>query len=44
MNMNNDKMFACVQCIFKTIRKGDLTKHVKRVHLKIKNMKCKQHL
>ena len=43
MNQNNDiiKMFACVQCAYKTVRKGDMTKHKKHVHdnyLKLNNL------
>jgi hypothetical protein len=40
MNMNNDKMFACSQCVYKTVRKSDLTRHKKSIHLKIKDVIC----
>ena len=40
MNMNNDKMFVCDQCIFTTVHKCSLTRHVKSLHNKIRNIKC----
>ena len=40
MNMNNDKMFVCDQCIYETVRKSDLKRHKKTIHDKIKDIKC----
>jgi hypothetical protein len=40
MNLNNYKMFAYNQCIYKTVCKSDLKRHVKSIHAKIRNIKC----
>jgi hypothetical protein len=41
MNLNNDKMFVRDQCIYKTVRKGDLNRHIKRIHIKMRDFECK---
>ena len=40
MNMNNDKMFVCDQCVYKTNQKNNLNRHKKMVHNNIKDFKC----
>ena len=39
MNMNNDKMFVCDQCISETVRKSDLKRHIKKLStIKLKTL------
>ena len=41
-SLNNDKFFVCNQCNYKTDDKGNITRHKKSVHDKIKDVKCNQ--
>ena len=45
MNMNNDKVFVCDQCKYnlcdyKCSNNSHLNRHIKDVHLKLKDTKC----